>query len=112
MKKNEKSALINFKINLDVNNVPEKIIWNASDVKKSKNEAKALMVSIWDGDEKSSLNIDLWTKDMMAEEMNFFTFQIIDSLSRTYKKAVGNEKIAKEISDFAMHIGKTLDVLK
>ena len=112
MKKNEKSALINFKINLDINNVPEKIIWNASDLKKNNNEAKALIVSIWDGDAKSSLNIDLWTKDMMAEEMNFFTFQMLDSLSRTYKKAVGNEKIAKEISDFAMHIGKALHVLK
>tara|TARA_B100001250_G_C19717672_1_gene752317 strand:- start:177 stop:515 length:339 start_codon:yes stop_codon:yes gene_type:complete len=112
MEKNKKIALMNFKVNLDINNVPEKIIWNASDVKKNNNEAKALMVSIWDGNAKSSLNMDLWTKEMMAEEMNFFTFQIIDSLSRTYKKAVGNEEVAKEISDFAMHIGKTLHVLK
>ena len=49
---------------------------------------------------------------MMSEEMNFFAFQVLDSLSRTYQKSVGNEKIAQEIKDFAIHIGKSLHVLK
>jgi gliding motility-associated protein GldC len=112
MKKKEKSACINFKIDLDVNNVPEKIKWDATDNHKKNNEAKAVMISIWDGVAKSSLKIDLWTKEMMAEEMKFFTFQILDSLSETYKRAVGDEKIAQEIKDFAEHIGKSSNVLK
>ena len=70
------------------------------------------MISIWDGHEKSSLKIDLWTKDMMAEEMKFFTFQILDSLSSTYKKSVGDEKISNEIKEFAKKIGKMSKVLK
>ena len=112
MKKKEKRASINFQIDLDVNNVPEKIVWDATDNNETNNDAKAVMISIWDGADKSSLKIDLWTKDMMAEEMKFFTFQILDSLSETYKRAVGDEKISKEIKDFAEHIGRLSDVIK
>jgi len=112
MKKKERNASIKFRVELDVNNVPEKIVWDATDNNKKNNDAKAVIISIWDGVAKSSLKIDLWTKEMMAEEMKFFTFQILDSLSETYKRAVGDEKIAKEIKDFAVHIGKSSRVLK
>ena len=112
MKKNQTVATINFKINLDVNNVPEDITWDASDNKTKKNKAKAVIISIWDGVDKTSLKIDLWTKEMMAEEMKFFTFQVLDSLSETYKKSVGDEKIAIEIKNFAKRIGKMSNVLK
>tara|TARA_B100000902_G_scaffold398180_1_gene464091 strand:+ start:1816 stop:2154 length:339 start_codon:yes stop_codon:yes gene_type:complete len=112
MKKNKLNASINFSIKLDVNNVPEQIDWSATDSGQVKNKAKAVMISIWDGAEKNTLKIDLWTKEMMAEEMQFFTFQILDSLSETYKRAVGDQKIAMEIKEFAKHIGKISNVLK
>ena len=62
-------------------------------------KAKAVMISIWDGEQKSSLKINLWTKEMMAEEMKFFTFQIIDSLADNYKKSVGDEMILGVMRD-------------
>tara|TARA_B100000902_G_C27163026_1_gene839765 strand:- start:379 stop:717 length:339 start_codon:yes stop_codon:yes gene_type:complete len=112
MKKKITNAEINFKVSLDVNNVPENIVWNATDSDIKNNEAKAVLISIWDGVKKSSLKIDLWTKDMMAEEMQFFVFQILDALGDTYKRSVGDEKIASEIKDFAKKIGKKSNVLK
>ena len=112
MKKDKLNASINFSIKLDVNNVPEQITWDATDSNIKNNPAKAVMISIWDGVAKSSLKIDLWTKEMMAEEMKFFTFQILDSLSETYQRSVGDEKIAKEIKAFAKHIGKSSNILK
>jgi gliding motility-associated protein GldC len=112
MKKTNKKASVNFEIQLDQNNIPETISWNATDGNNQINQAKAVMISIWDGKEKSSLKIDLWTKDMMAEEMKFFTFQILDSLSETYQKSVGDEKISVEIKEFAKRIGKLSKVLK
>ena len=112
MIENKKTANINFTISLDVNNIPENITWTATDSQKEINTAKAVMISIWDGDDKTSLKINLWTKEMMAEEMKFFTFQILDSLSENYKKSIGDEKIAKEIKDFAKKIGKMSNVLK
>ena len=36
MKNKQTTAEINFKINLDVNNVPENISWDATDSKKNK----------------------------------------------------------------------------
>ena len=81
MKKKQKRANINFTIDLDVNNIPENINWDATDSDNKPQNAKAVMISIWDGNDKRSLKIDLWTKEMMTEEMRFFIFQIIDSLS-------------------------------
>ena len=112
MNKKQKKANINFQITLDVNNVPENIEWHASDNKDINRSAKAVMISIWDGVDKKSLKIDLWTKEMMAEEMQFFTVQILDSLSETYKRSVGDEKISLEIKKFAQKIGKMSNVLK
>ena len=108
----KKKATINFKINLDENNIPEDINWSASDSGFDSKKAKAIMISIWDGEQKSSLKINLWTKEMMAEEMKFFTFQILDSLADNYKKSVGDEKISIEIKDFAKKIGKAINVIK
>ena len=112
MKKKQKIANINFDVHLDENNIPELIKWSATDGGSEVRPAKAIMLSIWDGIDKSSLKIDLWTKEMMAEEMKFFIFQIIDSLSDSYLKSVGDEKIAEEIKKFAKKIGKMSDVLK
>ena len=70
------------------------------------------MISIWDGEQKSSLKINLWTKEMMAEEMKFFTFQMLDALADNYQKSVGDEKISVEIKDFAKKIGKAINVIK
>ena len=112
MKKNQKTGVINFKIDLDSNNIPEKINWEATDSGNKPNDTKAVMISIWDADQKSSLKIDLWTKDMMVEEMKFFTIQILDSLGDTYMKSTNDEKISNEIKNFAKKIGKMSDVLK
>ena len=39
---------IKFEIELDSNRVPEKLFWTAADGGIAKEEAKAIMLSIWD----------------------------------------------------------------
>ena len=112
MKKNKKNASINFSVDLDENNIPEEIRWSATDSGDKVNTAKAIMLSIWDGVDNSSLKIDLWTKDMTTEEMKFFIVQILDSLADSYKKSIGDEKVVNEIQVFAKKIGKISQVLK
>ena len=112
MKKQQKTGIINFTIDLDSNNIPEKINWEATDSGNQKNDTKAVMISIWDASQKSSLKIDLWTKEMMVEEMKFFTIQILDSLGDTYMKSTNDEKIGNEIKMFAKKIGKMSNVVK
>jgi gliding motility-associated protein GldC len=40
-------------------------------------EAKAIMLSIWDSKVKESMRIDLWTKDMPVDEMKIFFHQTL-----------------------------------
>lgn len=93
---------INIEVQLDEDKMPETIEWNApgggvDDMQKS----KALLLSLWDGDEKSALRIDLWTKKMMVDEMNDFFYQTLYGLSDTYLRATRNEELAKDLKQFA-----------
>jgi gliding motility-associated protein GldC len=58
---------IKFEIELDSNRVPEKLFWTANDGGIAKEEAKAIMLSIWDSKAKETMRIDLWTKDMPVD---------------------------------------------
>ena len=60
---------IKFEIELDSNRVQEKLFWTAEDGGIAKEEAKAIMLSIWDSKAKETMRIDLWTKDMPVYEM-------------------------------------------
>ena len=67
-----KTSEIKVNIALDENNVPEKLLWTAQDGGVEQEEAKALMLSVWDSKAKETLRIDLWTKDMPVDEMKQF----------------------------------------
>ncbi len=96
---------IKLTVGLDDEKVPQKIEWQAVDggVEKPK-EAKAFMLSIWDGDENTALRIDLWTKKMMVDEMNDFFFQTMMTMADTYGRATNNEALVKEMKDFAQKL--------
>ncbi|HKZ65906.1 MAG TPA: hypothetical protein VJ111_06115, partial [Chitinophagaceae bacterium] len=67
---------ININVHTDENKVPDVITWNATDTTVDNDQqAKAMMLSFWDGAEKTALRIDLWTKDMMVDEMADFFYQ-------------------------------------
>ena len=62
-------------VHTDENRVPDGISWNATDTTdENPQKAKAMMLSFWDAAEKTALRIDLWTKDMMVDEMADFLF--------------------------------------
>jgi len=97
---------ITISLTLDDNRMPEKIEWIASDSDmNSLKESKAMMLSLWDTEEKQTLGIDLWTEKMLVEEMNIFVFQAIIKMADTYKRATQNaeaagilEKLANEFA--------------
>lgn len=68
-------STISIDVHLDNDKVPEQINWKADNSSaEAQQRAKAMMLSFWDGADKSALRIDLWTKDMMVDEMaDFFT---------------------------------------
>ena len=69
---------ISIDVYLDDQKVPEQIKWKASDSNADMEQvAKAMMVAFWDGADKSALRIDLWTKEMMVDEMADFYYQLL-----------------------------------
>ena len=85
-------STITINVHLDENRVPETISWKASDTTiQDAQKAKAMMLAFWDGAEKTALRIDLWTKDMMVDEMADFFYQALVSMADTFEKAT-NQK--------------------
>ncbi|MBL7724436.1 MAG: gliding motility protein GldC, partial [Chitinophagaceae bacterium] len=63
-------STITIDVHTDDNRIPDSIAWSATDTSiENAQKAKAMMISFWDGAEKAALRIDLWTKDMMVDEM-------------------------------------------
>ena len=108
-----KESDINFKIRLDENQVPESISWKAEGSEKDKDSlTKGIMLALWDQEENNTLRIDLWTKDMMVDEMKKFTCQNIITLADAFERSTGEQGIAKEIREFGKGIAVKMGVLK
>jgi len=88
---------INFSVELDNNNVPDKIYWDASDKPEATpSETKAISISLWDQAQKNTLRIDLWAKDMPVEEMKQFYIDSLGGLGQSILSATGDEFMANE----------------
>ena len=87
---------------LGPNKIPEQINWEASDsTADMKQRAKAMCLAFWDAADKSALRIDLWTKDMMVDEMGDFYYQMFMSMADTFKRATRQEALSEEMKIFA-----------
>lgn len=97
-----KQSSIQIQVSLDDQKIPEAISWNASDSAEGNiRKAKAFLLSLWDGEEKTALRIDLWTRDMMVDEMEDFFYQTLVTLADTYQRATQYNDLAEDIKVFA-----------
>ena len=103
---------IKFIVELDENKVPEKLTWTAQDGGIELEEAKAMLLSIWDGKAKETLRIDLWTKDMPVDEMKIFFHQTLVAMSDTFERATQDDKMATTMRDFCDYFAEKLDLKK
>jgi gliding motility-associated protein GldC len=93
---------INIQIELDEDKMPEVIEWSAPDGGvEGFQKAKGMLLGLWDGQEKSALRIDLWTQNMMVDEMNDFFFQSLMGMAESYVRATRNETLGNEMKQFA-----------
>lgn len=101
---------ITLTVALDENRVPEELRWSAEDGGINNEEAKAMLLSIWDSKNKESLKIDLWTKDMPVDEMKIFFHQTLVALSDTFMKATQDEKMTATMKDFCDYFAEKLEL--
>jgi gliding motility-associated protein GldC len=100
-----KKSTINFTIELDPNNIPEKILWDATEKPEpGTSETKAISVSLWDQAQKNTLRIDLWTKDMPVEEMKRFYIDCIGGLAQSSLSATGDEYMTQEMNSLCQKL--------
>lgn len=101
-----------LKVTLDENQVPEKLQWTAEDGGVDKEDAKAMMLSVWDSVNKESLKIDLWTKDMPVDEMKMFFHQTLVTMSDTFLRSTQDEKMSATMKDFCDYFAEKLEIKK
>jgi len=95
-------STITIDVVTDENRVPDSISWSASDTTvENAQKAKAMMISFWDSADKAALRIDLWTKDMMVDEMADFFFQTMMTMADTYGRATKYTEQVEEMKNFA-----------
>jgi gliding motility-associated protein GldC len=95
-------STITIDVMTDENRIPASIEWNATDTTAPHAQpAKAMMLSMWDGAEKAALRIDLWTKDMMIDEMADFIYQTMMTMADTYGRATKYHEQVEDIKTFA-----------
>lgn len=97
-----KQSSIIIDVQLDDQRVPESISWSASDTTAEEaKRAKAMMIAFWDGAEKTALRIDLWTKEMMVDEMADFYYQTFMTMAESYQRATQHNQLAEDMKKFA-----------
>ena len=95
-------STIKIDVLLDPNKVPEQISWQATDSSADMaQKAKAMCIAFWDANDKTAMRIDLWTKDMMVDEMADFYYQMLISMADTFKRATQNQELCDDMKTFA-----------
>ncbi|WP_298755110.1 gliding motility protein GldC [uncultured Psychroserpens sp.] len=107
---NNHTSKIELSVELDENRVPEKLHWTAEDGGISNEEAKAMMLAVWDAKAKETLRIDLWTKDMPVDEMKQFFHQTLVEMSNTFHRATQDEKMTATMKDFCDYFAEKLEL--
>ena len=103
MKKSE----INIQVELDDNNLPKNIKWDATDKDGDGMEStKSLSLNIWDNLNHSTLRIDLWTDEMSVVEMKRFYIDIIGGMAQTVLNSTGDEYMSEEMKELCDRLVK------
>jgi len=90
-----KDSEIRFRVELDDNKLPEKIFWHATDSPSvGMEEVKAISINVWDNNQKETLRLDLWTKDMPVLEMKRFYIDMVGGLAISLRSSTGDQTMA------------------
>ena len=102
---------IKIQIGLDENNLPIAMKWDAPDGGALNEEAKGLMLALWNAKEKNTMKMDLWTKDLSIEEMKQFFHQTLLTMADTFEKATGEANITADLRDYCYHFAEKMNIL-
>lgn len=106
-----KKSKIEIEISLNENKVPKQMVWNAEDGGVKNQDAKAMLLSLWDEKEGNAMKIDLWTEDMKVDDMKIFFHQTLLTMADTFEKATGETNICEDLRDYCYHFADKMNIL-
>ena len=104
-----KKSEIRFSIALDDQKVPEAISWTATDAGPDIHFAKAINIALWDRDERGTMKIDLWTKDMPVDEMKRFYVDTMGAMAESIITATNDAVMATKMRTLCKELMEHLD---
>ena len=106
-------STIKIDVELDEHKVPVGIEWAATDSTIDRpQQAKAFMLSLWDGADKVALRIDLWTQKMMVDEMADFYYQTLMTMADTLERATRMTELTDDMKAHAQQFYKKFQELQ
>ncbi len=107
-----RTAEIKLTVDLDSENLPTRIEWQATDsAEEGPQSCQSMMLSLWDAQNKTTAAIDLWTTDTTVEDMHLYFYQVFHKMADTYLRATKNESVAESIHEFANGFESSLESL-
>ena len=104
-----RTAEIKLTVDLDGDNLPTRIEWEASEMQNSGPQlCQSMMLTLWDSEKQTTAAIDLWTRDMTVAEMNLHYYQAFRKMADSYQRATKNSDVAKSIHEFSDGFGASL----
>jgi len=108
----KKKKEISITVELDENDVPTSIDWNATDKEGEGIEnCCAMILSMWDPEREDTLRLDLWTKEMTIQEMKVFFHQTMVTMADTFKNATEEEEMVEDMRDFISYFAEKMEIV-
>ena len=108
-----RTAEIKLNVDLDGDDMPTRIEWYASEARDADpTPCQSMMLSLWDSKQKTTVAIDLWTKDTTVDDMNLHFYQVFHKMADTYFRATKNADVANLIHEFSDGFGDTLGLVR
>ena len=102
---------VKIEVDLDGQNIPSAIRWNATDLQGfDRAECRAMFLSLWDHRSKDTLKLDLWTRHMTVDEMKIFFHQTLVSMANSLENAIQDKAVAGDMRDFCDYLAEKLDI--
>lgn len=102
---------ISIEVDLDDQNVPQDIRWQADDSgSKEAIACRSMILALWDHNKKDTLRLDLWTKDMTVDEMKIFFHQTLVTMADTLERSIADERISGDMRDFCAYFAEKMEI--
>lgn len=102
---------IRINVDLDHENVPKSIEWDAEDAGEAEPAAcKAMIMALWDHRRKNTMRLDLWTRDMTVDEMKIFFHETLITMADTLEKSIADDRIAGDMRDFCAYFAEKMEI--